>query len=297
MNHSAVTVKNKILLGIALFIMVIFFIEKNLVVFNLITHNDITHIFEYVCFLLFCPPSFIFVRDFLREKEKQHKKTVEQLQNKNTYLEHAAKILRHDMHSGINVYIPRGVSSLERRIPESVIKEYKLESPLKLLKEGLSHTQKVYKGVYEFTNLVKSGNSLKFELNNIDECLISYLDSTAYKEQVIIDKLPAIEINEPLFCTAIDNLIRNGLKYNDSENKLVVIYMLDEDTLAIQDNGRGMTQEEFELFSKQNIRRKNQKEDGSGLGLGICVAILNEHNFFVSCEKIEEGTIIKIKIK
>jgi light-regulated signal transduction histidine kinase (bacteriophytochrome) len=297
MNYSSVSIKNKILLGIALFIMAIFFIEKNLVVFNLIPHSYNTHIFEYACFLLFCPPSFIFVRDFLRDKEKQHQKTVDQLQNKNTYLEHAAKILRHDMHSGINVYIPRGISSLERRIPESVIKEYKLESPLKLLKEGLIHTQKVYKGVYEFTNLVKSGNSLKFELNNLEECLVNYLDSTAYKEQVIIDRLPTIKINEPLFCTAVDNLIRNGLKYNDSENKLVVIYMIDENTLAIQDNGRGMTSEEFELFSKQNLRRQNQKEDGSGLGLGICVAILNEHNFQVSCEMIEEGTRIKIKIK
>jgi light-regulated signal transduction histidine kinase (bacteriophytochrome) len=297
MNHSSVSVKNKILLGIAVFIMSIFFIEKTLVVFSLIPHNDDTHIFEYFCFLLFCPPFFIFVRDFLREKERQHQKTVEQLQNKNTYLEHAAKILRHDMHSGINVYIPRGISSLERRIPESVVKEYKLESPLRLLKEGLLHTQKVYKGVYEFTNLVKSGNSLKFELNNLNECLTDYLDSTAYKEQVIIDMLPTIKINEPLFCTAIDNLIRNGLKYNDSENKLVVIYMMDENTLVIQDNGRGMTQEEFDLFSKQNLRRKNQKEDGSGLGLGICVAILNEHNFQVSCDAIEEGTRIKIKIK
>ena len=32
---------------------------------------------------------------------------------KNSYLEHAAKILRHDMHSGINTYMPRGLSSLK----------------------------------------------------------------------------------------------------------------------------------------------------------------------------------------
>jgi signal transduction histidine kinase len=95
----------------------------------------------------------------------------------------------------------------------------------------------------------------------------------------------------------VDNLIRNGLKYNDSESKLVAIFMIDENTLAIQDNGRGMTQEEFDFFSKQNRRRDNQKEDGSGLGLGICIAILNEHNFQVSCERVEEGTRIKIKIK
>ena len=32
----------------------------------------------------------------------------EEISKKNTYLEHAAKILRHDMHSGINTYMPRG---------------------------------------------------------------------------------------------------------------------------------------------------------------------------------------------
>jgi signal transduction histidine kinase len=201
------------------------------------------------------------------------------------------------MHSGINVYIPRGISSLERRLPQEVIDEYKLSSPLKLLKEGLIHTQKIYKGVYEFTNLVKQGKSLEFKGAKIDNCLRSYLETTSYKDQVIIDVLPEANINESLFCTAIDNLIRNGLKYNDSENKIVVIYMLDDNTLVIQDNGRGMTNEEFNEFSKQNKRRENQKEDGSGLGLGICVAILNEHNFNVTCEKIEQGCQIKIKIK
>ena len=41
---------------------------------------------------------------------------------KNSYLEHAAKILRHDMHSGINTYIPRGLNSLKRRLSEDRIK-------------------------------------------------------------------------------------------------------------------------------------------------------------------------------
>lgn len=297
MNPKSVSIKNKIVLGIAMFIMTIFFIEKTAIVFHFIKENENTHLFEYLCFLCFIPPAFVFVRDFLIEKERLHQVTVDQLQNKNTYLEHAAKILRHDMHSGINVYIPRGVSSLERRLPQEVIDEYKLSAPLKLLREGLLHTQKVYKGVYEFTNLVKQGNSLEFKSVKLDDCLRSYLDTTSYKEQVIIDVLPEVMINEPLFCTAIDNLIRNGIKYNDSENKIVVIYMLDDQTLIVQDNGRGMTQEEFIQFSKQNKRRENQKEDGSGLGLGICVAILNEHKFDVTCEKIEQGSQIKIKIK
>ena len=77
-------------------------------------------------------------------------------------LEHAAKILRHDMHSGINTYIPRGLSSLKRRLSEDQIKELKIDAPLRMIEEGLTHTQKVYKGVKEFTNLVKAdGTNLR----------------------------------------------------------------------------------------------------------------------------------------
>lgn len=48
---------------------------------------------------------------------------MEELQHKNVYLEHSAKILRHDMHSGINTYIPRGIRGLERRIKPEEIKK------------------------------------------------------------------------------------------------------------------------------------------------------------------------------
>ena len=216
---------------------------------------------------------------------------------KNSYLEHAAKIIRHDMHSGINTYIPRGITSLERRLTPEAIKQLKLESPLKLLKEGLEHTQKVYRGVYEFTNLVKPNAELDKEEYSLRRILTAYLDNTSYKDQVAIDWLPSVPVNEPLFCTAIDNLIRNGLKYNDSEFKMVAISMEDETHMIIQDNGRGMTQEEFDYFCKPYTRKEGQSEKGTGLGLNICVAILKEHGFTVSCEKNEHGTKMKIKIR
>ena len=220
-----------------------------------------------------------------------------EINQKNVYLEHAAKILRHDMHSGINTYIPRGVTSLERRLKKELIEEYKLESPLKLIKEGLKHTQRVYKGVYEFTNLVKKNVKLEKQPYNLKKILSSYLTSTAYSSQVAIDKLPTIDVNESLFCTAIDNLIRNGLKYNDSEFKMIAIFMEDEEHLCLQDNGRGMTQEEFDKLGEPYVRKNDQQEMGSGLGLNICNSILKEHGFTITCEKNEIGTKMKIKIK
>jgi PAS domain S-box-containing protein len=219
-----------------------------------------------------------------------------EIEKQNTYLEHAAKILRHDMHSGINTYIPRGISSLERRLKPEDIETLKIEAPLKMIKEGLRHSQKVYKGVYEFTNLVKKDVVLNKAECDLRAILNDYLSSTAYHSQVIIEELPTIEVNEALFCTAIDNLIRNGLKYNDSETKFVKIYM-EGDELMVQDNGRGIDQKDFDHLSKPYTRKEGQKESGTGLGLNICVAILQEHKFLVRCEKNEIGTKLKIKIK
>jgi PAS domain S-box-containing protein len=221
----------------------------------------------------------------------------QEIERKNTYLEHAAKILRHDMHSGINTYMPRGVNSLERRLNHDDIVNLKIEAPLKMIKEGLKHSQKVYKGVYEFTNLVKKDVVLNKTECNIKAILLDYLSSTAYLSQVVLDdSLPTIEANEALFCTAVDNLIRNGLKYNDSDNKFVRIDS-DEEAIYIQDNGRGITQKDFDHLSKPYVRKEGQKESGSGLGLNICVAILKEHGFVITCEKNEIGTKMKIKYK
>ena len=226
----------------------------------------------------------------------QHESEV-MVNQKNSYLEHAAKILRHDMHSGINTYMPRGLTSLRRRLSEDKIKELKIDSPLKMLEEGLRHTQKVYAGVKEFTNLVKEDVQLEKKSHNLGEILRNYLSSTSYIKQVTIDRLPTIDVNEPLFCTAIDNLIRNGLKYNDSSTKVVSIYMENDSTLCVEDNGRGMTQLEFLELSKPYTRKEGQKEGGSGLGLNICIAILKEHGFKINAEKTNSGTKLRIKVK
>ena len=234
----------------------------------------------------------------IRQDVTEIVKKSNELERKNTYLEHAAKILRHDMHSGINTYMPRGVNSLDRRLTQEDIVNLKIEAPLKMIKEGLKHSQKVYKGVYEFTNLVKKDVVLNKEECNIKGILEDYLSSTAYISQVVLDdNLPTIDVNEPLFCTAIDNLIRNGLKYNDSSTKFVKIYF-EEDTIYIQDNGRGITQEDFNHLSKPYTRKEGQKESGTGLGLNICIAILEEHGFSITCGKLPEiGTQMKIQLK
>ena len=99
-----------------------------------------------------------------------------------------------------------------------------------------------------------------------------------------------------MFSTAVDNLIRNGLKYNDSATKMIHVYMEDDNILVIEDNGIGMSQQEFEKLSEP-YARGGKDETGSGLGLNICNAIIEEHGFTITSEKIETGTKIRITLK
>jgi signal transduction histidine kinase len=295
---SKLSLRSRVCVATSVVLLSYFFVAKVLIALTIVGHTEPTEIVDLMIMLALIPLTRTFVKEYIETREREHFNVLAEIQGKNAYLEHAAKILRHDMHSGINTYIPRGISSLERRLTPEVIKQLKLESPLKMLKEGLSHTQKVYWGVYEFTNLVKQGAKLQMEEKDLGAILMSYLSSTAYKDQVVIDRLPTVMVNEPLFCTAIDNLIRNGLKYNDSEFKMVALTMLDDSTLGIIDNGRGMSQEDLEKYSKAYARKEGQKEKGSGLGLNICIAILREHGFSISAQRQEEGgTLIKVKIR
>jgi signal transduction histidine kinase len=229
-----------------------------------------------------------------RECQEEANERYRELQEKNIYLEHAAKIIRHDMHSGINTYIPRGVISLERRLPKEIINKYRIGPSLRLIKEGLEHTQEVYKGVYAFTDLVKKGKKITKIKIHLDETLKNFLDKTAYFDQVEINTQMIVEVNPSLFCTAIDNLVRNGLSYNDSKSKRIKIYSEGTDVVCVEDNGRGLSVEDFLLYCEPYTRKQGQVEIGSGLGLNIALSIFKEHNFRLVPEKIKTGTIMRI---
>ena len=235
-------------------------------------------------------------RKRIQVQDVEIEQQISDIAKKNSYLEHAARIIRHDMHSGINTYMPRGITSLEKRLTVEDIQRLKIEGALKMVKEGLNHTQKVYKSVYEFTNLVKQNVVLNKSIVDAKDLIWKYISPNSYSSQVEIFDLGDMEVNETLFCNAVENLIKNGLSYNDSEVKKVKIYN-EEEYLIVEDNGKGFSQKQLEKHLTKYSKKADVTGDEKGLGLNICVAILEEHGFKLSCEKIEGGTKMKIKIK
>ena len=220
----------------------------------------------------------------------------EALQQKNIFLEHTAKVIRHDMHSGINTYLPRAIKSIIRKLPDQVIKKHKLQDNIKMLEEGIEFTQKVYRGVYSFTNLVREESVMEKKECNLKEILDEFLENSAYAKNVHISELPTAMVEPTLFCIAIDNLIKGGLRFNESEERWVKIFMDGKKTLCIQDNGVGLSKHDFLLYCKPYIRKETSKYAPKGLELNIAVAILEYHDFLVEPKRLDVGTIFKINI-
>lgn len=235
----------------------------------------------------------------LNQEVTEQIRAKEMLQQKSIYLEHAARIIRHDMHSGINTYIPRGLKSLLDKLPEETIKEHRLALSIKLLQEGLNHAQRVYQGVYAFTNLVKDQSQIEKEESDLDDLLKQHFSTSAYNHMIDIQDLGSAYVNRSLFCTAIENFVKNGIAYNDSgPRRFVKIYKSYDNEITIEDNGRGLSQQEYDLqtmpFLREEVNNLNQM---TGLGINIANAILIQHGFKISVDKLETGTAIRITLK
>jgi light-regulated signal transduction histidine kinase (bacteriophytochrome) len=241
------------------------------------------------------------IKDYhrLNQEVTEQIRAKEMLQQKSIYLEHAARIIRHDMHSGINTYIPRGLKSLLDKLPEETIEKHKLGLSIRLLQEGLNHAQRVYQGVYAFTNLVKDRGQIEKEELDIKEVLTQHLSTNAYSHMVEIEDCGKLFINRSLFCTAVENFVKNGIAYNSSgPYRKVRIYKSYENEITIEDNGIGLTQQQYDIQTMPFLREEvNNINQITGLGINIANAILIEHGFRVKVDRLTNGTAIRIILK
>jgi len=227
------------------------------------------------------------------QKELEELTKKRELYESKVFLEYSNRMIRHDLHSGINTYIPRGLAMLKRKLTDKVIKDLGLASALTLLEKGVEHAQMVYKSIHSFTGLVKQKSQIEMEEFDLAVSLQKYLEITAYSSNVEIKKLPLVYGNESLICSAVLQLIQNGVKYNNSDVKRVVVYSDAEDSIYVKDNGVGMSQDQFNafIFPDENMPI-------TSMGLNIAIVVFEEHRYSIEVVPFEEeGTIMKVKKK
>lgn len=155
----------------------------------------------------------------------------------------------------------------------------------------------------------RAGRSeLVYQLCDLDEVVsikLQLLDSylKENKAKIIIKKtLPTIICDKIRVGEIFQNLIINAIKYNDNEEKIVIIDFQEDKysyIFSIEDNGIGIAKEHFENIFKifKRLHGRDEYGGGTGIGLTLIKKIIERHRgkIWLSSE-IDKGTTFYFSI-
>ncbi|AZJ18569.1 ATPase [Bacillus wiedmannii bv. thuringiensis] len=154
------------------------------------------------------------------------------------------------------------------------------------------------------TEFLSMGNTRKsdlqmLDLNSIIRDIIPLIKIDTHNQnkyiQVDTNDIPELLLNRNEIRQLLINLYRNGLEAMDKEKVLTIsTYKEGRDcvVLAVRDQGKGITPEVLEKLGTPFYTTKN---NGTGLGLGVCYAIATRHNAKIEIQTGSEGTTFFVK--
>ncbi|MFB5584037.1 ATP-binding protein [Bacillus albus] len=154
------------------------------------------------------------------------------------------------------------------------------------------------------TEFLSMGNTRKsdlqmLDLNSIirDTIPLIKIDTHNQNKYIEVDTndIPELLLNRNEIRQLLINLYRNGLEAMDKEKVLTIsTYKEGRDcvVLAVQDQGIGIR---TEVLEKLGTPFYTTKDNGTGLGLGVCYAIAARHNAKIEIQTGSEGTTFFVK--
>ncbi|AXH12458.1 two-component sensor histidine kinase [Halarcobacter bivalviorum] len=195
----------------------------------------------------------------------------------------------------LNTPVAAVISNVEMIDIDSL--DEKLAKKIKRIDTGAKTISNIYEDLTYLTlnNKIISQDE-KLNLSKIVKQRIEYFKTLADVKKISFETSIKEEVS--IFCDnkkiskVIDNLLSNAIKYN--KIKGVIKVTLKENSLIIEDSGKGMSQVQVEqLF--QRYTRFDKSVGGFGIGLNIVSMIAKEYNFKISVKsELKVGTKMEI---
>ncbi len=238
----------------------------------------------------------------VEERTKELESSNIKLKNSNMELERFAYIASHDLKTPLrNIISFTGL--LERRLNH--VKDEQIQEYFTFLKQGGKRMNFLIEDLLEYSKFSSSeyeGIREKVDLNVICKELKNTISHTLKERDADIQidqQLPTIIGNYSSFFLLFKNLVENGIKYNESENPLVIIHYekyVDTFSIFFKDNGIGIQEEFFDKIWEMFSRLHNHsKYEGTGLGLATCKKIMDSLNGNIDVSStVDEGSIFEL---
>jgi signal transduction histidine kinase len=202
--------------------------------------------------------------------------------------------------SGISLV---GETLTKGRFPsESAIVEYGV-----LLSRETTRLKRLVENVLSFSRLTSADKIYSFSQGDIKPLALEALERLqplAHEKSMNIrceipDVLPQVECDREEVTRAFENLIENAIKYSETSGKIELraSSSMNKVNVYIQDNGRGIAQEDIPHVFDRFFRGKNAGSGGSGLGLAIAHTIIKDHGGEISIGSVlGKGTLVTVTL-
>ena len=149
--------------------------------------------------------------------------------------------------------------------------------------------------ITEFLSMgnTKSSDLKEMDLNAIIHDMEPLLHADAFNQnkklQLETTEIPCLPLNRNEIRQLLLNLYRNGVEAMSEEKTITIKTCMEKNcvVLAVKDEGTGIKPE---IMDKLGTPFFTTKDNGTGLGLGVCLAIAARHNAKIDIQTSSEGT-------
>lgn len=225
----------------------------------------------------------------------------------------------HEVKNPLGIIL-QGINYMENKIPE---KEKDVREVLEMMKDGINRADKIINGLLDFSKSTKL-DLKKEDINSVLESSIDLAQVSSRFTGVQIVKemtrrIPKIKIDKNKMEQVFINVLVNAAQAMDNKgkitirsylkklggiersriNKETVYFTSGEEALIveIEDTGVGISEENLKKIFDAFFSTKGPK-GGAGLGLGICLSIVDMHKGLIDVESQPgRGTKVTITLK
>jgi signal transduction histidine kinase len=232
------------------------------------------------------------IQDIVHDRTKE-------LKDSNKALDDFVYIVSHDLKEPL-----RGIYAFSQFLLEDY--EDKLDedgvNKLQTLKKLASRMEDLIETLLQYSRLGRTDLAFqRVQINEVISNTLELIEPIYETENVHIrvqQNMPSIYCDTARVSEIFRNLIINGIKYNDSEAKIIEIGCTTKHpdcegclTFFIKDNGIGIDEERHEDIFKMFKRLHGRDEYGGGTGSGLPIVkkIIERHNGKIWVEKNAEG--------
>ena len=212
----------------------------------------------------------------------ERKRVIDQMAASNRELQQFAYVASHDLQAPL-----RGIANFAQFLAEDYSDQLDeaAHNYISRIVSGCKRMQKLISDLLSYSRV--DGRCRPFEqvdLGGVVDQVIDVLEPSIVDSGATVtrDKLPTVAGDPSQLLQLFQNLISNGLKYQNQETPKVNISVrrhLQEWIFSVADNGIGIPEESqdriFEIFKRLHTQ---EEYPGTGIGLAICQRIAEQHS-------------------